>query len=107
MTMMKVVAFAAGLAVLGAAGAAAAGIDEIDPAVAARLYNKDMLDPAQPVGPSAWRDFVAKNPPPWKIGYASSYAGNTWRAGAMNELQNKIIPEWKALGLLKEVVITQ
>ena len=83
MTMMKVVAFAAGLAVLGAAGAAAAGIDEIDPAVAARLYNKDMLDPAQPVGPSAWRDFVAKNPPPWKIGYASSYAGNTWRAGAM------------------------
>ena len=55
----------------------AEGVDELDPAVAARLYNPDMLGPMQPVGPSAWRDFAAKNPPPWKIGYASSYAGNT------------------------------
>jgi len=100
-------ALAAGFLALGAINVHAEGIDEINPDVAARLYNPDMLDPAQPVGPSAWRDFVAKNPPPWKIGYASSYAGNTWRAGAMNELQNVIIPEWKELGLLDEVIITQ
>ena len=90
-----------------AAPALAEGLDELDPAVVERLYNPDMLDPMQPIGVSAWRDFKAKNPPPWKIGYASSYAGNTWRAAAMNELQEKIIPEWQELGLLSEVVITQ
>ncbi len=85
----------------------AQGLDELDPVVVERLYNPEMLDPMQPIGPSAWRDFTAKNPPPWKIGYASSYAGNTWRAAVMEELQNTIIPEWQALGLLSEVVITQ
>lgn len=94
------------IAVVATAGFAE-GIDEIDPAVADRLYNAEMLDPMQPIGPSAWRDFVANNPPPWKIGYASSYAGNTWRAAVMDELQNTIIPEWQSLGLLSEVVITQ
>ncbi len=107
MSILRTMTLAAGLAVLGGIGAHAAGIDEIDPAVAKRLYSKDMLDPAQPIGPSAWRDFVAKNPPPWKIGYASSYAGNTWRAAVMKELQDKIVPEWKELGLLKELVVTQ
>ena len=85
----------------------AEGVDELDPAVAARRYNPDMLDPMHPVGPSAWRDFVAKTPPPWKIGYASSYAGNTWRAAVMAELENSIIPEWTELGLLSEFVVTQ
>lgn len=107
MSIVRTMMLAAGLAVLGGIGAHAAGIDEIDPAVAKRLYSKDMLDPAQPIGASAWRNFVAKNPPPWKIGYASSYAGNTWRAAVMKELQDKIIPEWKELGLLKELVVTQ
>ena len=83
-----------------APGAFAEGLDEIDPEVAKRLYNKDMLDPMQPVGPSAYRDFKAKNAPPWKIGYASSYAGNTWRAAVMDRLQNDIIPKWQKLGLL-------
>jgi len=97
---------AALLAVMATSGLAE-GLDELDPLVVERLYNPAMLDPMQPVGPSAWRDFVAKNPPPWKIGYASSYAGNTWRAAVMDELQNTIIPEWQSLGLLSEVVITQ
>lgn len=100
-------ALAGALALGGTAGASAAGVDELDQAVAKRLYNPAMIDPAQPIGPSAYRDFKAKNPPPWKIGYASSYAGNTWRAAAMKELQDKLVPEWKALGLLKEVVVTQ
>lgn len=107
MSIVRTVMLAAGLAVLGGIGAHAAGVDELDPAVAKRLYSKEMLDPAQPINSSAWRDFVAKNPPPWKIGYASSYAGNTWRAAVMKELQDKIIPEWKSLGLLKELVVTQ
>ncbi|CAN7286782.1 ABC transporter substrate-binding protein [Rhizobium sp. LjRoot30] len=105
--MLKKFACAAAFLVAAAIGAHAEGIDEINPDVAKRLYNKDMLDPMQPIGPSKWRDFKAKNPPPWKIGYASSYAGNTWRAAAMDELQNVIVPEWKQLGLLSDVVITQ
>lgn len=105
--MLKGLAYAAAIVAVAATGALAEGVDEINPEVAKRLYNKDMLDPMQPIGPSKWRDFKAKNPPPWKIGYASSYAGNTWRAAAMDELQNVIIPEWKELGLLSEVIVTQ
>lgn len=98
----------AGAILAGCVGSAlAAGVDEINPDVAARLYNKDMLDPAQPVGPSPLRDFKAKNPPPWKIGYASSYAGNTWRANAMDPLMKEIVPKWKDLGLISEVIVTQ
>lgn len=105
--MLRRLAYAAAVLVIAATGAMAEGIDEINPDVAKRLYSKEMLDPMQPVGPSKWRDFKAKNPPPWKIGYASSYAGNTWRAAAMEELEKNLIPEWKALGLVSEVVITQ
>jgi ribose transport system substrate-binding protein len=105
--MFRTLALTSALIALAATAGYAEGVDELDPAVAKRLYNPEMLDPMQPIGPSAWRDFVAKNPPPWKIGYASSYAGNTWRAAVMEELQNNIIPEWQGLGLLSEVVITQ
>ena len=49
----------------------------------------------------------APNPPPWTIGYASSYAGNTWRAGVMDRLTQELIGKWKKLGLLKEVIVTQ
>jgi len=71
------------------------------------LYNPDLIDPNQPVGDSAYRDWIAKNPPPWTIGYASSYAGNTWRAAVMDRLQNELIPKWKDLGMIDEVIITQ
>ena len=85
----------------------AAGLDEISPDVAKRLYAKELMDPMQPIGPSAYRDWKPKKGPPWTIGYASSYAGNTWRAAAMDRLQNELIPKWKKLGLIKEVIITQ
>ncbi len=87
--------------------ALAVGVDELPPDVQKSLYAKEMLDPQQPVGPSAYRDWKSKKAPPWTIGYASSYAGNTWRAMAMDRLQNELIPKWKKLGLLKDVVITQ
>ena len=104
---LRIIALAGAMLVAGGGIALAEGVDEISPDVAARLYNKDMLDPAQPVGASPLRDFKAKNPPPWKIGYASSYAGNTWRANAMDALQKDIIPKWKDLGLISDVIITQ
>src|SRR5205085_12180816 len=84
-------------AVCGAAPSSAAGVDELPKAIQEELYSKDMMDPAQPIGESAYRDWKPKRPPPWTIGYASSYAGNTWRADVMNRLQNTIIPKWKKL----------
>jgi ribose transport system substrate-binding protein len=93
--------------VLGLSGvAAAAGLDELPLDVQKRLYAPEFLDPQQPIGPSAYRNFKAKNPPPWTIGYASSYAGNTWRAGVRDRLE-KLIVKWKKLGLLKEVIRTE
>lgn len=95
----------AGAAIL--AHTATADVSELPEDIRNELYNPDLIDPNQPVGDSAYRDFVAKNPPPWKIGYASSYAGNTWRAGVMDRLQNTLIPKWKDLGMIEEVIITQ
>ena len=89
-------------AAVSAASVASAGVDELPQDIQDKLYNPDLLDPNQPIGDSAYRDFVAKNPPPWTIGYASSYAGNTWRAAVMERLQNEIIPKWKDLGMLGE-----
>ena len=89
------------------APAASAGVDDLPEQIKTELYNPDMLDPMQPVGESSYAEWKAKNPPPWKIGYASSYAGNTWRADVMKRLQEVIIPKWKELGLLEEVIITQ
>ncbi|CAN5201246.1 hypothetical protein BH10PSE7_BH10PSE7_13770 [soil metagenome] len=95
-------------AILGLSGVSLAeGLDELPQEIQKELYSKDSLDPAQPTGASAYRDWKPKKGPPWTIGYASSYAGNTWRAAALDELQNKIIPKWKAMGLIKEVIVTQ
>jgi ribose transport system substrate-binding protein len=85
----------------------AAGLNDIPADIRQRLYDPKMIDPAQPIGPSAYLDWKPKHGPPWTIGYASSYAGNTWRAAVMTHLQTDIIPKWKKLGLLKDVIITQ
>jgi ribose transport system substrate-binding protein len=84
--------------------AAAAGLDELPQKLASAYQG---LDPDQPIGPSPYRDFRAKKAPPWTIGYASSYAGNTWRAGAMNRLMNVLVPKYKKAGLVRDVIITQ
>lgn len=94
-------------ATVAAAGPAVSDVTELPKEIQDTLYNPALLDPNQPIGDSAYRDFIAKNPPPWKIGYASSYAGNTWRAGVMDRLQNEIIPKWQELGLISEVIVTQ
>lgn len=85
----------------------AEGMDEIPADIVAKVYNPDLMDPAQPLGASAYRDWKAPNPPPWTIGYASTYAGNTWRAAAMDRLMNEVVPKWQKLGLVKEVIVTQ
>lgn len=105
--MKRTLALCASTVLFSVGVAHATGVDEITPEVAKRLYSKDVLDPAQPIEASAYRDWKPKKGPPWTIGYASSYAGNTWRAAAMDRLQTEIIPKWKKLGLIKEVIITQ
>ena len=107
MKLLKTSLVALAATFLISAPVVADGVDELPKDIQDTLYNKDMLDPVQPIGPSAYRDFKAKKGPPWKIGYASSYAGNTWRANVMERLQNEIIPKWKKLGLLDDVIITQ
>ena len=95
-------------ALLGLSGAAiAAGVDELPTDIQKRLYSKESLDPQQPIGSSIYRDWKPKKGPPWTIGYASSYAGNTWRAAALDRLEKDLLPKWKALGLVKDVIVTQ
>jgi len=104
--LAALVAICAGLA--GFAQAARAdGVDQLPKSVQDTLYNKDQLDPQQPIGPSIYSNWKPKKGPPWTIGYASSYAGNTWRAAALDELETNLIPKWKKLGLIKDVIVTQ
>ena len=85
----------------------AEGLDEIPADIRDKVYNPDFMDPIQPLEASIYRDFKAKNPPPWTIGYASTYAGNTWRSNAMDRLMNEVLPKWQKLGLIKEIIVTQ
>lgn len=102
---MAVCVFAMALLVAGSAIASA--VDELPEELRDDLYNPDMMDPNQPLEESAYRDWKAPNPPPWTIGFAQSYAGNTWRANEMERLEKVLIPKWKELGLIDEVIITQ
>ena len=98
---------ALGISLFAAAPAVAEGLDEIPEATRKQVYDPNMLDPAQPIGPSAYRDLKAK-PPPWTIGYASSYAGNTWRAGVMDRLAERDHSRsGRSSASLKDVIITQ
>lgn len=80
------------------------GMDELPPKIAAAYKG---VDPEQPIGPSAYRTFHARKGPPWTIGYASSYAGNTYRAAAMHRLMDVLLPEYRKAGLVDNVVVTQ
>jgi ribose transport system substrate-binding protein len=88
-------------------GLRAQGSDGIRPDIQKRLYSEDMLDPQQPVETSVYHNWKSTRSPPWVIGYASSYAGNTWRTAALERLQNELLPKWKQLGLVKDIVVTQ
>lgn len=97
--------FAGAMTLCGTALAAA--VDELPQEIRDELYDPEMIDPNQPIDESAYRDWKAPDGPPWTIGFASSYAGNTWRANEMDMLQDKLIPKWKELGMIDRVIITQ
>lgn len=84
-----------------------AGLDEIPAKIQDEVYNPKFMDPAQPIGPSLLKDFKPLRPPPWRIGYASTYAGNTWRKNATERLLDEVVPKWQKLGLVKDITITQ
>jgi ribose transport system substrate-binding protein len=86
---------------------ATAGLDEIPQDIRDRVYNMDLMDPIQPLDDSAFRDWKSERSPPWTVGYASTYAGNTWRKGAMARLMDVIKPKWQELGLLNDIIVTQ
>jgi ribose transport system substrate-binding protein len=105
MKIKSILAGVAATAVLafGIGAASAGGLDEL-PADLQKAYTG--ADAGQPVGASPLKDFKAKKAP-WKIGYASSYAGNTWRAASMDMLMKKLLPEAQKLGLVSDVIVTQ
>lgn len=94
----------AGALAMSAVCAQAQGVDQLPPDQQ-KVY--ELVDPVLPVGESVYKDFVAKNPPPWKIGYASTYAGNTWRAAILDEMTNVLLPAYQDAGLVSELVVTQ
>ena len=106
MKLKSILAGVAAAAVLacGIGSAFAGGLDEL-PADLQKAYQG--MDAGQPSGASVLSNFKAKKGPPWKIGYASSYAGNTWRAASMDMILKKLLPEGKKLGLVSDVIVTQ
>ena len=87
--------------------ASAEGLDQIPEETRAKVYNPELMDPAQPLEPSIYRNWKSGRKPPWTIGYASTYAGNTWRKGAMARLLGEVLPKWQKLGLIKDIIVTQ
>ena len=80
----------------------AEGLDELPSNLQAAYVGAD-----QPINGGMLRDFKAKNSPPWTIGYASSYTGNTWRAASASFLADTLIPQAVEAGLVKEVITLQ
>jgi ribose transport system substrate-binding protein len=90
--------------VLSATMTFAEGLSDLPPELQAAYEG---MDPAQPVGPSAYRTWTPRSEAPWTIGYASSYVGNTWRAEGMTRLMDVMLPKYKEAGLLEDVIVTQ
>jgi len=82
-------------------------LDNVPQDIKDYVYNMDYMDEVQPLGPSIMQDWKSPSKPPWTIGYASTYAGNTWRKGAMERLMEVVLPKWRALGIVDDIVITQ
>lgn len=91
-------------AMLSGTAANAEGLDEL-PAELAAAY--EGVDEGQPIKASAYREWTPRSEPPWKIGYASSYAGNTWRAEGLKRLTQELFPVYKDAGLVEDIVVTQ
>jgi len=103
---MRMKTFAATLSAVAIMSTAsmAGGLDDLPQSIR-DVYK--MVDTQIPVGASPLIDFKAKKSPPWKIGYASTYAGNTWQATALDEIVNRLAPQAKEAGLVSDLVVTQ
>lgn len=84
--------------------ASAEGLDELPSELAAAYEG---VDEGQPIGPSAYREWTPRSEAPWTIGYASSYAGNTWRAEGLDRLIDHLLPIYQEAGLVDDVIVTQ
>jgi ribose transport system substrate-binding protein len=82
-------------------------LDNVPQDIKDYVYNMDYMDEVQPLGPSIMQDWKSPSKPPWTIGYASTYAGNTWRKGAMERLMEVVLPKWRDLGIVDDIIITQ
>jgi len=82
-------------------------LDEIPADIRDYVYDPNFMDPNQPLGESAYRNWKSERPKPWTIGYASSYAGNLWRKGVMERLYGDYLPKMKEAGYLEDIVVTQ
>ncbi|TGS65577.1 sugar ABC transporter substrate-binding protein [Mesorhizobium sp. M3A.F.Ca.ET.201.01.1.1] len=104
MRVLSILSAAIAAACLMASSAVADALHDL-PSDVQKAY--EGLDSKVLVGPSTLRDFKPKKGPPWTIGFASSYSGNTWRAAGMDRLMKVLVPEAKKAGLIKDVIITQ
>jgi len=55
---------------------------------------------------SPWVNFKPKHGPPWTVGYASGYAGNSWRAGTLEGLE-RAAEKYEKAGLINKLLVTQ
>jgi ribose transport system substrate-binding protein len=88
-----------------ASGATSAGGLSSLPTSVQQLYANISSD--TPVGATPLATFKARHKPPWVIGYSSEYAGNNWRAAALNRLFQTLLPEYKKAGLVSKVIVDQ
>lgn len=66
----------------------------------------DNLD--QPISSTPYMgDWAPRSSPPWTIGYASNYAGNSWQAAAKSRLFDELLPLYQEAGLIEDVIITE
>jgi len=110
--VLGMAALAAGAGALGVLGtpkvfAAATGGESVVSSLPETVQKFYELATTTPLGPSLYRDFKPKKGPPWKIGYASSFGGNTWRIGARTRLEEVLLPEYRKAGLVSEVITTE
>ena len=110
--VLRTAGLAAGGAALGllagpSASAVAASNESVVNSLPAAVQKYYEMASTTPLGASIYRNFKPKKGPPWLIGYASSFGGNTWRIGARTRLQEVLLQKYKAAGLVKDVITTE
>lgn len=87
--------------------ATAKRVDSVVSSLPPALQQYYELATTTPLGPSMFENWKPAKKPPWKIGFASSFAGNSWRRGTVARLNSYLIPAYTKAGLISEVVTLQ